>query len=220
MKAIELDEEVLKRLFDAGVPLETIAQHFGCSRPPVSRFIRERGWVRKRPGPYRGRPHPRRIDFDEDHVRWLFANGMPLERMAAHFGCGRTAVTTCITRLGLTREPPPRGLRREASPHWRGGRRITSSGYVRILVGRDYPGADAEGHIFEHRLVMQITLGRTLRSNEVVHHINGNKTDNRILNLAVMTRVAHSEYHQALSRLARLSRDDLHEATAACRGAG
>lgn len=57
-------------------------------------------------------------------------------------------------------------------------------------------GYNKKGNVKQHRRIMEEFLGRKLEPDEVVHHKNGIKTDNRIENLEVMIKGEHSSYHR------------------------
>ena len=49
---------------------------------------------------------------------------------------------------------------------------------------------------FLHRVTVEAFLGRKLEQSELVHHIDGNKTNNKIENLKLISRSSHAKEHQ------------------------
>jgi len=85
--------------------------------------------------------------------------------------------------------------RGERSGHWNGGRYITSHGYACVAVPPGHHLRQAHGYAYEHDLVAEVKIGRQLGPNEVVHHLDGDKLNNRPENLIVETRSAHARRH-------------------------
>jgi len=80
-------------------------------------------------------------------------------------------------------------------------------GYKYVSLPKEHPFyemVNTRGWVFEHRLIMANHLGRALMQNEIVHHLNGIKTDNRIENLEVMTASEHLGLHLGKKSVQRI----------------
>ncbi len=124
----------------------------------------------------------KRIDWPIEKMRhWYEVDGWTLQKIADELGQKQKVVNKVAKKNGfqMRRTGPARG---EGHPEWKGGRLIDKNGYV-MIYNPDHPHARAGKYVCEHRLVMEQHLGRYLLPNEVVHHKNDCKTDNRIENL-------------------------------------
>jgi HNH endonuclease len=74
-------------------------------------------------------------------------------------------------------------------------KKIIRKGDYNYCVVDNHPSAISYGYVLHHRVIMENHLGRLLRKDEIVHHINENKLDNRIENLQLLTSSEHATLH-------------------------
>ena len=108
--------------------------------------------------------------------------------------CGGSVIADgCHIRNGHTKSCGCLSRRKGANhPMWKGGI-LYSNGYKYIYCpDHDNVTRKTSGmYVGEHTYVMSKHLGRALSDDEVVHHKNGNKTDNRLDNLELCLRKKH-----------------------------
>jgi hypothetical protein len=77
---------------------------------------------------------------------------------------------------------------------WKEGRIIRDDGYV-LLYAPAHPRA-VNGYVLEHILIAERWLGKALPPHAVIHHSNGNRSDNRPENLVICPdQAAHARLH-------------------------
>ena len=76
------------------------------------------------------------------------------------------------------------------NPHWNNGVTYSHGYKIICLNGTRVP---------EQRMIVGEVMGRQLIKGEVVHHINGNKLDNRNSNLLLCTQKYHMDLHQTMA---------------------
>src|SRR5262245_16768667 len=116
---------------------------------------------------------------------------MPIDRTCLHCGRAFTVPPAEVRKGGgryCSHSCSAKHHTAERSARWTGGRSLTANGYVRVTV-------DGRNRL-EHRVVAEQTIGRPLRRGEEVHHVNGDKSDNRPENLEVLSTREHKRRHR------------------------
>jgi transposase len=203
-----LDMEGIAEMYIGGATLNEVADRYGVVPATVRNRLAEMGLTVRPPmgarDPRAAQAHQRKLtDAQEQDVARRYVAGELVYEIAADLGVGRKTITNTLLRQKVpTRDKREsqahmnrrRRERGERHPNWQGGRVARPDGYVAVSVPEDDPmfvmaknrgnlSNFGYGYVLEHRLVMARSLRRPLAKSETVHHINGDRQDNRIENL-------------------------------------
>jgi uncharacterized protein (DUF433 family) len=166
-------DEIVAR-YQAGAKPSQIARDFRCSQGTIDRMLQRLGvWVRPSSLERIGSRYT--MDQKREMVT-RYEAGDTIYKIAKEFDGAPQMVWKILRAAGV----------KTRNKAWQGGR-VDAGGYVAVTADSDDPIATAmatvTGYVLEHRLVMAKSLGRPLTRHETVHHINGDRRDNRLENL-------------------------------------
>lgn len=171
----------LEKYYSIGYSMEEIGQHLGYSTGKIFKYfhlynIKTRNWGMKNEfariknsKSKIGKPSPLKgRKLTKEHIEKL-----------------KNRIVSQETKNKIIEKNTKKGI---------GHKKKRKDGYI-ALYFPDHPKCNKEKYVMEHDLIMECHIGRWLKDDEVVHHINHIRDDNRIENLKLLTKTEHARLH-------------------------
>lgn len=169
------NREGLRSAYDRLGSAEKVADFYGVSKKCILNHMKRLGIARK---------NRRYADGAlVDMLLCLAQGGMSLSKLSRVSGFSAAGISQMLAKRGFS-----------AGVRYHKGHIRCWNGYIRVSRP-DHPFCDGKGYVLEHRLVMEAFLGRYLDDFEKVHHCDGNKSNNEIENLDLISLCEHTSMH-------------------------
>lgn len=120
----------------------------------------------------------------------LYESGLTQTEVGAKFGITQSAIYFILKKNNILCK---KNITGDKNPNWKGG--VMYDRGRKLIYLPYHPNPDRLNYCYEYKLIMEKYLGRYLKNDEVVHHIDGDITNNNIKNLQVMTQSEHINLH-------------------------
>lgn len=160
----EQHHDAILSMNNEGLERAVIAQRLGLSTYSVQAYLQRRK-IRMQRSTWGKRPTLQR----EEVQRLVEVEHLTYSKIASILGCHETSVERLASKMGLqtARTGPRAGSGHQQK--WSGGRHLAKGWYIDVFVPL-HPNAKRTGYYPEHRLVVEVSLGRYLLATEVVDH--------------------------------------------------
>lgn len=168
----------IKKLYESGVNSGVLCKQFGCAYSTLRSAIKELGGKTTRCGCQKKELTKK----DIDNIIQLYKSGYSQKKIGTLYNLQQCTISSLLKKNKIN----TRYNKGENHSNYKGGRLLTSGGYILVLLDNNDPYycmTNSLSYVLEHRLVMAKFLGRPLTKNETVHHIDGDRTNNKIDNL-------------------------------------
>lgn len=173
-------QNVMRGFYENGATVKDVAQEFGMSVGKAFYLLRDAGCVFRK----------RRFPCHTEATRMKISAANKGKRMS----------DSAKAKLSEAKRSRFNGL------NGYGHTKRHNRGYE-LVYAPCHPHAHKDGYVLKHTVIMERQIGRYLHDDEVVHHINHIRDDNRIENLALMNKHEHRTMHMRERHEAR--RNDL-----------